>query len=98
MSSMISSGQSRQEYAFGPALEVFLFEDITAEYKSEYDIDYAVKRHHWQIIIWWTIANNLNETISSDNPVICRIGCISMAVCSMLRLCENSGVHTVWIC
>ena len=31
---------------FGPALEVFLFEDITAEYKSEYDIDYAVKRHH----------------------------------------------------
>ena len=46
MSSMISSGQSRQEYAFGPALEVFLFEDITAEYKSEYDIDYAVKRHH----------------------------------------------------
>lgn len=31
---------------FGPALEVFLFEDITAEYKSGYDIDYAVKRHH----------------------------------------------------
>ena len=30
---------------FGPTQEVYLFEDITAEYKSEYDIDYAVKRH-----------------------------------------------------
>lgn len=30
---------------FGPTQEVYLFEDITAEYKPEYDIDYAVKRH-----------------------------------------------------
>ena len=29
----------------------------------------------WQIIIWWTIANNLNETISFGNSAICRIGC-----------------------
>lgn len=41
---------------FGPALEVFLFEDITAEYKSEYDIDYAVKRHH---LVYVLADNNL---------------------------------------
>ena len=41
---------------FGPALEVFLFEDITAEYKSENDIDYAVKRHH---LVYVLADNNL---------------------------------------
>lgn len=30
---------------FGPTHEVYLFEDLTAEYKPENDIDYAVKRH-----------------------------------------------------
>lgn len=30
---------------FGPTQEVYLFEDLTAEYKPENDIDYAVKRH-----------------------------------------------------
>ena len=41
---------------FGPTQEVYLFEDITAEYKSEYDIDYAVKRHH---LVYVLADNNL---------------------------------------